>query len=137
MEWKVDWKHVHGFADEMLIECWFSVYRNVRGREGNFLLSGKYCVTKSYVFHSLQKIVLDNFLRNFFYLKYHREWYAHAKTRSTQILFPFLRFYAVFSFRVCCWLVFLGYSMCRLHERAAKTHSSLLKVHLTPKYFFA
>ena len=37
-------KHMHGFANEMLIKCWFSVYHNVRGREGNFLCSGKYCV---------------------------------------------------------------------------------------------
>ena len=37
-------KHVHGLANEMLIKCWFSVYRNVRGKERNFLFSGKYCV---------------------------------------------------------------------------------------------
>ena len=35
---------MHGFVDEMLIKCWFLVYRKVRGREGNFLFSGKYCV---------------------------------------------------------------------------------------------
>ena len=34
----------NGFANKMLIRCWFSVYRNVRGREGNFLFSAKYCV---------------------------------------------------------------------------------------------
>ena len=27
---------MHGFANVMLIKCWFSVYRNVRGRERNF-----------------------------------------------------------------------------------------------------
>ena len=37
-------KHVHGLANEMLIKCWFSVYRNERGKERNFLFSVKYCV---------------------------------------------------------------------------------------------
>ena len=34
----------NGFANKMLIRGRFSVYRSVRGREGNFLFSGKYCV---------------------------------------------------------------------------------------------
>ena len=37
-------KHVHGFANKMLIRCWFLVHPSVRGTEGNFLFSGKYCV---------------------------------------------------------------------------------------------
>ena len=45
MRWKVEEKkHMHGLANEVLIRCWFSAYRNVRGKERNFLFSGKYCV---------------------------------------------------------------------------------------------
>ena len=32
---------MHGFVDEMLIKCWFLVYRKVRGREGKFSIFGK------------------------------------------------------------------------------------------------
>ena len=35
---------MHGLANEMLTKGWFSVYRNVRGKERNFLFSGKYYV---------------------------------------------------------------------------------------------
>ena len=35
---------MRGLANEMLIKCWFAAYRNARGKERNFLFSGKYCV---------------------------------------------------------------------------------------------
>ena len=48
-------KHVHGFANEMIIKCCFSVYPNVRGKEGNFIFSGKYyvfCIPREKVWQS-------------------------------------------------------------------------------------
>ena len=38
-------------------------------------------IFKENAFYGLQKILLDNFSRNFF-LKCHREWYVHAKNQD-------------------------------------------------------
>ena len=47
---------MHGLANEMLVKCWFSVYRNVimSGKERTFLLPGEYCVFCSIVFITLK-----------------------------------------------------------------------------------
>ena len=122
-------------------------------------------MTKSYLvefkihrkmaYYSLQKIVLDRFPRNFFYLKCHREWYVHAKNQDRSprnfeietIFFPgFISvsrdFTPYFHFRCvaratfdrnlihsadACFLVMacVGYSRVQL-----KTLSSLLKMKL-------
>ena len=35
---------MHGLANEMLIKCQISVYRDVRGKERNSLFSGKFSI---------------------------------------------------------------------------------------------